>query len=626
MVLAALAVGLAMSVPVGANAASVAASSAVTPKVEICGQDAAVVRPTSMILTCADDGEVATHLHWSNWTAARATATGTLIWRACTSLCADSRRWSHTSASLALTSPVTENGKGVLFTRLTLHVTGPTPRGFMRDVAFDEAPTGLAAPQQSGMQATPSAAPSGSLGYAAIEGFWIIAGGPNGSAGSYTDAQVAAAITGAESSYLPGIIQPGVDYCGAKADRAGWGLWQITCGNSVPQYGTDFQVLDPWNNAEAAVYKCKQDVAAGFNCFTPWSTYTSGTYAQNLQHTTPDTNLTDPGQYVQINSTPPGTPSSPAPDPGSTYGPPMNSRATNPSIAAVAGSGYVEAFQNPQGFLCNRTESGVSNCTNLPMMAATSPSITGLAGGGYVEAYQNPQGFLCNRLETGTQACTNLQMAPGTSPSIAGTADGGYTEAFQASTGILWNRNNNGTAATTSLGMDPGSSPSISALAGGGYVEAFQNPQHDLCNRLETGTWACTSLGMTPGTSPSIAGTTNGGYTEAFQASTGILWNRNNNGTAATTSLGMDQRSSPSISALTGGGYAEAFQNPQHDLCNRLETGTWACTGLGMMAGTSPSIAGTADGGYTEAFQANTGILWNRNAAGTAASTGLGMM
>ena len=213
--------------------------------------------------------------------------------------------------------------------------------------------------------------------------------------------------------------------------------------------------------------------------------------------------------------------------------------ATSPSIAAVAGSGYVEAFQSNSGVLWNRTESGVEASTGLGMMAGTSPSITGLAGGGYVEAWQNPQGYLCNRLETGTYACTNLQMAPGTSPSIAGTTDGGYTEAFQASTGILWNRNNNGTAATTSLGMDSSSSPSITPLAGGGYVEAFQNPQHDLCNRLETGTAACTSLGMMPGTSPSIAGTTDGGYTEAFQASTGILWNRNNNGTAASTGLGM---------------------------------------------------------------------------------------
>ena len=46
-----------------------------------------------------------------------------------------------------------------------------------------------------------------------------------------------------------------VAICGSGSDRAGWGLWQITCGNSVPQYGTDFQILDPWNNAEAAVAK-----------------------------------------------------------------------------------------------------------------------------------------------------------------------------------------------------------------------------------------------------------------------------------------------------------------------------------------------------------------------------------
>jgi len=28
-------------------------------------------------------------------------------------------------------------------------------------------------------------------------------------------------------------------------ESAGWGLWQITCGNSDPQLGSDFQVLDP---------------------------------------------------------------------------------------------------------------------------------------------------------------------------------------------------------------------------------------------------------------------------------------------------------------------------------------------------------------------------------------------
>jgi len=105
-----------------------------------------------------------------------------------------------------------------------------------------------------------------------------------------------------------------VSYCGAGSNRAGWGLWQITCGNSVPQYGIDFQILDPWNNAEAAVAKYEADVRAGLNGFDPWSTYTSGAYKRYLLHTGANTQLTDPGQYVQVNATPPGTPSSPAPE------------------------------------------------------------------------------------------------------------------------------------------------------------------------------------------------------------------------------------------------------------------------------------------------------------------------
>ena len=307
------------------------------PAVRICGAGPAVTRPVSMIITCADDGVLAGHLRWSSWTAARATATGMVTWRACSADCAASSRWDHSSVAISLGDPVRERGGRVLFTRLMLQVTGWAPRGFLRRAAFSEAPVrsaaAPAAPTAAGRApASRSArlygAPSGSLGYAQIEGFWIIAGGPNGGAGSYTQAQVAAAITGAESSFLPGNIQQGVDYCGAGSDRAGWGLWQITCGNSVPQYGSNFQLLDPWNNAEAAVYKCKQDEAAGYNCFDPWSTYLTGAYAQYLQHAAADTNLIDPGEYVQYTATPPGTPGSPPPAPGSTYGPPMPATAT----------------------------------------------------------------------------------------------------------------------------------------------------------------------------------------------------------------------------------------------------------------------------------------------------------
>jgi len=114
---------------------------------------------------------------------------------------------------------------------------------------------------------TASAAASGTLSFARIEGYWIAAGGPS------SNAATAAAITGAESGYLPGNIQPSQPY-----STTGWGLWQITPGNSESQFCVDFRLLDPWNNAEAAVAKYR---AAG-NSFSPWTTYNNGAYRSYL--------------------------------------------------------------------------------------------------------------------------------------------------------------------------------------------------------------------------------------------------------------------------------------------------------------------------------------------------------
>jgi hypothetical protein len=128
--------------PVGPAGASPAG-----PAVQVCGHGPAVVRPGSMVLTCADDGELAEHLHWLSWTGTRATATGTVTWRACAADCADSKYWDSTRADVTLTHPVREPGKRALFTRLGLHVTGPTPRGFLRRLVFNEAPAVSPAPQ-----------------------------------------------------------------------------------------------------------------------------------------------------------------------------------------------------------------------------------------------------------------------------------------------------------------------------------------------------------------------------------------------------------------------------------------------------------------------------------------------
>lgn len=91
-------------------------------------------------------------------------------------------------------------------------------------------------------------------------------------------ANIAAAITYPESSANPNSIQAGQPY-----DTTGWGLWQITPGNSEPTIGVDRALLNPLTNAQAAVAKYKQ---AG-NSFRPWTTYNNGAYRRYLQNGVP---------------------------------------------------------------------------------------------------------------------------------------------------------------------------------------------------------------------------------------------------------------------------------------------------------------------------------------------------
>jgi len=105
------------------------------------------------------------------------------------------------------------------------------------------------------------------LTFAQARQAWTLAGGPGGAT-----SVIAAAITMPEAGLRPGAVQAGQPY-----STTGWGLWQITPGNSVPSAGTDNQLLVPLNNAKAAVAKYR---AAGG--FSPWVTYTNGSYAQYL--------------------------------------------------------------------------------------------------------------------------------------------------------------------------------------------------------------------------------------------------------------------------------------------------------------------------------------------------------
>lgn len=81
-------------------------------------------------------------------------------------------------------------------------------------------------------------------------------------------AAIATAITMPESSRDSTIVQKGQPYA-----TTGWGLWQITPGNSEPQFGIDERLLIPLNNGHAAVAKWRGD-----HGFGPWTTYVDGAY------------------------------------------------------------------------------------------------------------------------------------------------------------------------------------------------------------------------------------------------------------------------------------------------------------------------------------------------------------
>lgn len=79
-------------------------------------------------------------------------------------------------------------------------------------------------------------------------------------------AVIAVAITEPESGRNATIVQAGQPYA-----TTGWGLWQITPGNSVPAFGINEQLLHPLNNAKAGHFKWEQS-----GSFEPWTTWQNG--------------------------------------------------------------------------------------------------------------------------------------------------------------------------------------------------------------------------------------------------------------------------------------------------------------------------------------------------------------
>lgn len=126
--------------------------------------------------------------------------------------------------------------------------------------------TGSGSLGSSGSTGTVIPSIPGTISYSQAETYWTMAGGPSNLAATM------AAIASAESGLQPGVVQQGQPYA-----TTGWGLWQITPGNSEPQIGTDKQLLNGLTNARAAVAKYKS------GGLSQWTTYTSGAYAQYLK-------------------------------------------------------------------------------------------------------------------------------------------------------------------------------------------------------------------------------------------------------------------------------------------------------------------------------------------------------
>jgi hypothetical protein len=77
------------------------------------------VRPSALILSCADDNEYFGSVHWSSWSASRAVGTGLYMRNPCTPSCVDSSVKPVVRIALVASSPIASHGT-TFFTRLAV--------------------------------------------------------------------------------------------------------------------------------------------------------------------------------------------------------------------------------------------------------------------------------------------------------------------------------------------------------------------------------------------------------------------------------------------------------------------------------------------------------------------------
>ena len=296
----------------------------------------------------------------------------------------------------------------------------------------------------------------------------------------------------------------------------------------------------------------------------------------------------------------------------------------NPSVAALAGGGYVVSWQArnligngydiyAQRYDANGTILGDEALVNgFLANDQSNPSVAGLAGGGYVVTWESSgqdgsdSGVYSQRYDAGGVAqggevrvntfTANFQS----NPSVAALANGGYVVSWMSAgqdgngSGIYSQRYAaNGTAEgvevrVNTVTLNDQFFPSVAALVNGGYVVSWESGQdgsgygvfaqrYDAGGAAVGGEFRVNTITLNDQLFPSVAALANGGYVVCWQSSGqdgsgfGIYAQRyaangaTVGGEVRVNSTTFSAQVLPVISALSDGGYVVSWTSLSQD-------------------------------------------------------------
>jgi len=105
-----------------------APASATTRRVTVSNCGRLVVRPTSVVLACADANYGLTGLRWSSWGGSTARATGSVRANDCTPYCAAGHF--HSYRARVVLDRRTSCGTVLVYLRLAIHYPSTRPKGY----------------------------------------------------------------------------------------------------------------------------------------------------------------------------------------------------------------------------------------------------------------------------------------------------------------------------------------------------------------------------------------------------------------------------------------------------------------------------------------------------------------